>query len=147
MVIEFNCRFGDPETQAILPRLDGDLLPALEACVDGTLKEELLAWKSESCVCVVMASGGYPGSYEKGKRIEGIEEAEETSGVVVFHAGTKAKEGEIVTSGGRVLGVTALGSDVAAAVERVYAAVSKIRFDRAQYRTDIAGRAFGRGND
>lgn len=157
-VLEFNCRFGDPETQAIIPRIDGDLTPALEACIDGTLKEEMISWRPEACVCVVMASGGYPGSYEKGKVIEGLEDACVLDNVVVFHAGTRVKvphprdprgptreDGRAITSGGRVLGVTALGEDLKRAVKQAYLAISKIRFDQAQYRTDIAARAFKRG--
>ena len=144
MVLEFNCRFGDPETQAVLPRLGSDLTPALQACVDGTLSEEMVTWKPDACVSVVMASGGYPGPYEKGKTIEGLDAAEELEGVVVFHAGTKEETGEVVTSGGRVLGVTALGRDLSTAVDAAYSAVAQIRFDQAQYRTDIAARALPR---
>lgn len=143
-VLEFNCRFGDPETQAVLPRLGSDLTPALQACVDGTLTEEMVTWKPDACVSVVMASGGYPGPYEKGQLVEGLDAAEELEGVVVFHAGTEDRNGEIVTSGGRVLGVTALGSDLSTAVDTAYAAVAQIRFDQAQYRTDIAARALSR---
>ncbi len=143
-VLEYNCRFGDPETQVVLPRIDGDILPLFQACVDGTLSDKLLKWKPEACVCVVMASGGYPGAYEKGKVIEGLAEAAHLSGVVVFHAGTVAKDGAVVTSGGRVLGVTALGPSLPEAVKRAYAAISHISFDQAQYRTDIAARALGR---
>jgi len=143
-VLEFNCRFGDPETQAILPRIGGDLIPVLEACAQGTLAEDTIEWRPEACVCVVMASGGYPGSYEKGKVIHGLAEANGGDGVVVFHAGTRRQGDEVVTAGGRVLGVTALGDDLPAAVERTYRAVSAIDFDGAQYRTDIAARALGR---
>jgi phosphoribosylamine--glycine ligase len=142
-VLEFNCRFGDPETQAILPRWSGDMVPALQACADGSLSEDLVRWKAEACVCVVMASGGYPGSYAKGKAIEGLEEMKGREGVVVFHAGTKKDEDRVLTSGGRVLGVTALGKDLPAAVDRVYEAVSGIRFEDAHYRKDIAARALG----
>jgi phosphoribosylamine--glycine ligase len=144
MVLEFNCRFGDPETQAVLPRLGSDLTPALQACVDGTLSEEMVTWKPDACVSVVMASGGYPGPYEKGKTVEGLDAAEELEGVVVFHAGTKEEAGEVVTSGGRVLGVTALGHDLSTAVDTAYSAVAQIRFDQAQYRTDIAAKAMSR---
>jgi phosphoribosylamine--glycine ligase len=140
-VLEFNCRFGDPETQAILPRWDGDLFPALEACADGRLEERMVRWKSEHCVCVVMAAGGYPGNYRKGDDIEGLAEAAMLRDVMVFHAGTKIAGGKIVTSGGRVLGVTALGRDLREAVKRAYEAVSKIRFAHAHYRKDIAARA------
>lgn len=144
-VLEFNCRFGDPETQAILPRIAGDLVPALEACVDGTLGEELVAWRNEACVCVVMASGGYPAAYEKGKRIDGLAEASGLEDVVVFHAGTRLDGGTVVTAGGRVLGVTALGNGIGAAITRAYEATSTIRFEGAHNRTDIGARALGRG--
>jgi len=140
-VLEFNCRFGDPETQAILPRIAGDLLPALVACTNGTLSDDMLSWRPEACVCVVMASGGYPGAYEKGKAISGLQNAAALDDVVVFHAGTKAQDGEVVTSGGRVLGVTGLGDGIRAAVDRTYEAVGRIGFDQAQYRKDIAARA------
>lgn len=140
-VLEFNCRFGDPETQVVLPRLAGDLLPALQACVDGTLSDDLVSWKPEACVCVVMASGGYPGAYEKGKAITGLEDAAELEDVVVFHAGTKVAGESVVTSGGRVLGITALGNGIRDAVDRTYDAVDRIAFDKAQYRKDIAARA------
>lgn len=143
-VLEFNCRFGDPETQAILPRIDGDLLPALMACASGGLREDMLSWRSEACTCVVMAAGGYPGPYEKGDTIEGLAQAEKLDDVVVFHAGTARSDGKVVTAGGRVLGVTALGDTPVAAAQQAYRAVSKIRFDQAQYRTDIAARAAGR---
>ena len=146
-VLEFNCRFGDPETQAILPRWDGDLFPALEACADGRLDERMVRWKSEPCVCVVMAAGGYPGNYSKGDDIEGLAEAATLRDVVVFHAGTKMVGDKIVTGGGRVLGVTALGRDLREAVKRAYEAVSKIRFAHAHYRKDIAARALGARND
>ncbi|OGV67253.1 MAG: phosphoribosylamine--glycine ligase [Lentisphaerae bacterium RIFOXYA12_FULL_48_11] len=143
-VLEFNCRFGDPETQVILPRIDGDLVPALLACVDGTLSEKMIKWRREACVCVVMASGGYPGAYEKGKVINGIAEAEEINGATVFHAGTKVDNGKVVTSGGRVLGVTALGSDLPAAIGNVYKAVARITFDQVHFRKDIAAKALRR---
>ena len=143
-VLEYNCRFGDPETQVVLPRIDGDLLPLFQACVDGTLSDDLLSWKDEACVCVVMASGGYPGSYEKGKVITGLDLADARPGVVVFHAGTALQEGEVVTSGGRVLGVTALGETLPDAVRQAYGALSQVTFDQAQYRTDIAARALNR---
>jgi len=140
-VLEFNCRFGDPETQAILPRWKGDILPALEACVEGQLSEDLVDWKPESCVCVVLASGGYPGKYETGKPISGLEEAESMEGVVVFHAGTAEQDGRIVTAGGRVLGVTALGGTLPEAVGRAYEAVARIHFEGMHFRRDIARRA------
>jgi phosphoribosylamine--glycine ligase len=136
-VLEFNCRFGDPETQAVLPLLDADLVDICEAVIDERLHEVDVRWKDGACICVVMASAGYPSAYEKGKVITGIEEAEGEEGVIVFHAGTAMKDGQLVTSGGRVLGVTAIGRDFDEAVERVYKAVSKIHFDGAHYRRDI----------
>lgn len=139
-VLEFNCRFGDPEIQAVAMRWKGDILPALEACIAGTLSENMLAWHPASAVCVVMASGGYPGSYRKGLVVDGLEDAE-AEDVVVFHAGTKMENGRTLTAGGRVLGVTALGDDLQLAVERAYAAVDKISFDDSFYRRDIAHRA------
>ncbi len=138
-VIEFNCRFGDPETQVFLPRLKTDLVDVLEAVIDDRLADCPLEWSSEAAVCVVMASGGYPGDYAKGKEITGIEAAEQDA--LVFHAGTKRVDGRLVTAGGRVLGVTALGADVRAARDKAYAAVEKINFDGALYRRDIAARA------
>lgn len=146
-VLEFNCRFGDPETQAILPRWDGDLFPALEACADGRLDENMVRWKSEPCVCIVMAAGGYPGNYKKGDVIEGLAEAAALKNAVVFHAGTKRTGGNVVTAGGRVLGVTARGCDLRAAVNQAYAAAAKIRFAGAHYRKDIAARALHARND
>ncbi len=143
-VLEFNVRFGDPETQPILMRLKGDLVPALEAVVDGRLQETSLEWDDRPAVCVVMASGGYPGSYEKGKPIIGLEDAAGMTDVAVFHAGTASADGRLVTDGGRVLGVTALGETVAEAKARAYDAVKKIQFDGAYYRTDIADRAIRR---
>ena len=142
-ILEFNVRFGDPETQAILMRLDSDLVEALCAVADGRLADVELRWSAKPAVCVVMASAGYPGSYEKGKVISGLDEAEAT-GAVVFHAGTKLKDGKIVTSGGRVLGVTALGVDVADAVKNAYKAVAKISWEGVQYRKDIAHKALNR---
>jgi phosphoribosylamine--glycine ligase len=140
-VLEFNCRFGDPETQAILPRMDADLAEVLTACADGVLQPGMVRWRDDACVCVVMASGGYPGAYTKGKAIAGLDQAARLEGVAVFHAGTRRQGGQVVTAGGRVLGVTALGSDLTAAVRRAYAAVSVIRFEQSHYRTDIARRA------
>jgi phosphoribosylamine--glycine ligase len=141
MVLEFNCRFGDPETQPILLRLESDLIEALEASIEGRVSEGDFKWSQESSACVVMASGGYPGTFDAGKRITGLEEAGAVEGVKVFHAGT-AKRGEAYyTSGGRVLGVTARAGDLEAAVGRAYAACAKISFDGAHYRKDIAARA------
>jgi len=143
-VVEFNCRFGDPETQVILPRLKSDLLEILIACADGKASSVTAQWDERPAVCVVMASGGYPGKYENGKQINGLEEAGSTKDTVVFHAGTASNNGEVVSSGGRVLGVTALGANMRAAVDNAYSAVSKISFEGAQYRKDIAKRAFNR---
>jgi phosphoribosylamine--glycine ligase len=143
-VLEFNCRFGDPETQVILPRLASDLIPALVACAEGRLEPTLLRWRREPCVCVVMAAGGYPGPYQKGQPITGLREANALRDVVVFHAGTAQKDGAVVTAGGRVLGVTALGPTLRGAVDQAYAAVAKIRFEGAHSRRDIAARALAR---
>ena len=140
-VLEFNCRFGDPETQPILMRLESDLLEAVEASVEGRVSDGDYRWSPNPAVCVVMASGGYPGTIEVGKKIAGIEAADELAGVKVFHAGTTTRDGAYYTSGGRVLGVTARASDLKSAVARAYDAVAKISFDGARYRTDIAARA------
>ncbi len=140
-VLEFNVRFGDPETQPILARLRSDLLEVLLAVCDGTLDRVTLEWDSRPAVCVVMASGGYPGDYEKGKKITGLEEAQKIEDVVVFHAGTKDVNGDIVTNGGRVLGVTALGDTIKQAKQRAYKGVEKIKFDGAYCRRDIADKA------
>jgi len=140
-VLEFNARWGDPETQVYLARLETDLVDLFEACIDRRLAEMDLQWSEQAAVCVVMASGGYPGSYEKGKAISGLTDADAMEGVKVFHAGTKLENDEVVTSGGRVLGVTALGDGLAAARDRAYAAVDKIKFDGAHVRGDIAAKA------
>ena len=140
-VLEFNCRFGDPETQVVLPRWKGDIIPVFAACIDGTLKEDMIQWDSEACVCIVMASGGYPGAYEKGKEISGLDRAAEMEKVVVFHAGTKMVDQKVMTAGGRVLGVTAMGENLQQAVDQAYRAVKVIDFDKAAFRTDIAWRA------
>jgi phosphoribosylamine---glycine ligase len=140
MVLEFNCRFGDPETQPIMMRMESDLLEAIEASIEGRVSDGDFRWSSDPAICVVMASGGYPSSYEAGKAITGIEDADRMYGVKVFHAGTNRRDGAYYTSGGRVLGVTARGSDLADAVERAYDAAMKIRFDGMQYRKDIAAR-------
>jgi len=139
-VLEFNCRFGDPETQPIVMRLESDLLEALEAAVAGRASDGDFRWSPEPAVCVVMASGGYPGAFEAGKLITGIEEADRMYGTKVFHAGTSRRDGSYYSSGGRVLGVTARGKDLPDAVERAYDAVMKIRFDGMHYRKDIAAR-------
>jgi len=141
MVLEFNCRFGDPETQPILMRLESDLLDALEASVEGRVSEGDFKWSADASVCVVMASGGYPGSYEAGKKIIGIGDADKLEGVKVFHAGTSKRDGAYYTAGGRVLGVTARAADVQSALDRAYAAVAKINFEGAHYRKDIGARA------
>ena len=140
-VLEYNARFGDPETQPILMRLKGDLLEILLAVCDGRLDEITLEWDPRPAVCVVMASQGYPGKYEKGKPIAGIEAADALAGVKVFHAGTDRVDGRVVTSGGRVLGVTALGDTIADAKARAYEAVGMIRYDGAYCRRDIADKA------
>lgn len=138
-VLEFNCRFGDPETQVILPRLKGDLIPAMEACIDGNLLPEHAACRPEACVCVVMTAGGYPGTYRKGDAIIGLKEAA-LGNTFVFHAGTKLEGGQIVTAGGRVLGVTALGRTLRETAKQAYQAVERITFKDAHYRRDIAAR-------
>jgi phosphoribosylamine---glycine ligase len=141
MVLEFNCRFGDPETQPIVMRLESDLVDALEASIAGRLSEGNFKWSRDAAVCVVMASGGYPGTFEVGKKIAGLDEAGAVDGVEVFHAGTTMRDGSFYTAGGRALGVSARAVDLASAVERAYQACEKIRFDGAHYRTDIAARA------
>ena len=143
-VVEFNCRLGDPEAQVILPRLKSDLIPAFLACIDGTLDKIELEWAQESAVCVVMASGGYPQKYKTGKVISGLAEADAMENVIVFHAGTAKQNGEIVTNGGRILGVTALGGDIKSAINRAYDAVSKIHFDKVHFRRDIGHKALNR---
>ncbi len=146
-VLEFNVRFGDPETQPILARLKSDLLEVLLAVCNGTLDQITLEWDRRPAVCVVMASGGYPGDYEKGKKIVGLQEAQQLEDVIVFHAGTKDMDGDIVTNGGRVLGVTALGQTIRDAKEKAYRAVDKIKFDGAYCRRDIADKAIKGSND
>ncbi len=137
-LLEFNCRFGDPETQAIVPRLRSDLGEMLLACVEGNLGNYKALWSPDICVTVVLASGGYPGHYETGAEVEGVKEAEEVDGVLVFHAGTAERQGRVVTAGGRVLAVSALGSTAAEARDRAYEACSRISFAGAHYRGDIA---------
>jgi phosphoribosylamine---glycine ligase len=144
MVLEFNCRFGDPETQPILMRLESDLVEALEASIEGRTSEGDFRWSSDAAVCVVMSSGGYPGTYDSGKKIVGLEDASRMQGVKVFHAGTTKRDGGFYTSGGRVLGVTARAADLATAVRRAYDAVGSIGFEGAHYRKDIAARAVKR---
>ncbi len=141
MVLEFNCRFGDPETQPVLMRMESDLLGPFIASIEGRVSDGDLKWSHGPAVCVVLASGGYPGAYELGKKITGIEEANRLEGVKVFHAGTTVRDGAFYTAGGRVLGVTARGADLAQAVERAYAGVARIQFEGMHYRKDIAARA------
>ncbi len=140
-VLEFNARFGDPETQPVLMRMKGDIIPILEACIKGNLSQYRIEWDSRASVCVVMASKGYPGHYEKGKRIEGLKEVSQMKDVFVFHAGTDMKDGQIITNGGRVLGVTGLGEDIEGAIETTYRAVKKISWDGVHYRKDIGRKA------
>lgn len=141
MVLEFNCRFGDPETQPILMRLESDLIEAIDASIDGRVSEGDFRWSNDSSVCVVVASGGYPGTFDSGKRIMGLDEAARMEGIRIFQAGTTRRDGAYYTSGGRVLGVTARAPDLATAVTRAYEAVSSIGFEGAHYRKDIAAKA------
>jgi phosphoribosylamine--glycine ligase len=144
--VEFNCRFGDPETQVVLPLLETDLLDILLAVTDAHLDELEVKWKSQNAVCVVIASGGYPDAYAKGLPIDGLEQVSHLSDVAVFHAGTRlGPAGEVLTDGGRVLGITGLGADFAQARARAYAAVKNIHFDQMQYRTDIGNKRHQRG--
>ncbi|HUQ50286.1 MAG TPA: phosphoribosylamine--glycine ligase [Terriglobales bacterium] len=148
-VLEFNCRFGDPETQPILMRLESDIIDAFNASIDGTVTSEVMQWSTDSSACIVLASGGYPAAYETGKLITGLTEADAVAGVKVFHAGTRvsvtqqdvADKGTVVTTGGRVLGVTARAATLDAALARAYEAAAKISFDGAYYRKDIAAKA------
>jgi phosphoribosylamine---glycine ligase len=144
MVLEFNCRFGDPETQAILMRLESDLVEAIEASIEGRASEGDFKWTVDAGVCVVMASGGYPGTYAVGKRIDGLEDAGAVEGVKVFHAGTSKRDGVYYTAGGRVLGVTARAGSLGTAMARAYQACGKISFEGGHYRQDIAARAVKR---
>ncbi|HWU38294.1 MAG TPA: phosphoribosylamine--glycine ligase, partial [Candidatus Acidoferrum sp.] len=143
-VLEFNARFGDPEAQPLLMRMDSDLLPVLEAVVDRRLHDAEIRWRPDPAVCVVMVSGGYPGVHEKGKIISGLQAAVRTKDVMVFHAGTTLAGDKVVTNGGRVLGVTALGHDIADAIARVYRTVEKIHWEGVHYRSDIGQKAVGR---
>lgn len=144
MVLEFNCRFGDPETQPVLMRMDSDLLGAFIASIEGRVSEGDLKWSRDAAVCVVIASAGYPGSYESGKKITGIEDADRLESVKVFHAGTTLRDGAFYTAGGRVLGVTARAPELATAVERAYDAAARIHFEGVHYRKDIAARALNK---
>lgn len=143
-LLEYNCRFGDPETQVVLPLLKTDLVDVIEASLSSRLDEIKLEWYNKKAVCVVLASGGYPGDYDTGFPIVGLSDAE-SAGVIVFHAGTKSDKGRIVTSGGRVLGVTALGEDFKDAIDGAYTAVGKIEFSGMHYRKDIGKRVLGVG--
>ena len=140
-VLEFNARFGDPETQAILVRMESDLMDALEACVDGTLAETELRWSKGASACVVASSAGYPGSYETGFPITGLDAAAKVEGVQVFHSGSSQADGQILTGGGRVLGVTAAAPSLEEALARAYQAMDEIRFDGIYFRRDIGHRA------
>jgi len=140
-VLEFNVRFGDPECQAIMVRLETDLIDLIEAALTGTLDQVSVKWDPRAAACVVLAAEGYPGAYEKGKEIHGVEQLRDWRNGIVFHAGTAARDGQLVTNGGRVLGVTALGDDIAAAVAEAYRGVEKIRWDGMQFRRDIGRRA------
>lgn len=139
-VIEYNARFGDPETQVVLPRLETPLCDIVDAVIDETLSDLDIRWSDEACACVVMASGGYPGSYEKGIEIKGLDSKGQVEGATVFHAGSALKDGVFATAGGRVLGVTALGADLKGALKKAYEGVSKISFEGAHYRTDIGNK-------
>lgn len=143
MVLEYNVRFGDPEVQAILPRLKSDIVEIMLACCEGKVNQIKLEWDKQYCVCVVMSSGGYPGEYNTGMEITGLEKAVKTPQTIVFHAGTKKEGKKIVTAGGRVLGVTSLGSTIEQTMERVYEAVEKIHFDHRFFRRDIGSKAIG----
>ena len=138
-VVEFNCRFGDPETQVVLPLIETDLIDLVESVCLGNLGDLKLQLSNKHAVCVIAASGGYPDSYEKGKKISGLDRLDHE--VTVFHAGTQRSNGDLVTSGGRVLGVTSTGSDLKQAVEKVYSNISRIQFEGMHYRRDIAKRA------
>jgi phosphoribosylamine--glycine ligase len=146
-VLEFNVRFGDPETQAILPKLKTDLAEVMLKTINGTLQDIKLSWDERFCVCVVLASGGYPGAYEKNKAISGLDEVAKMKDIIVFHAGTKraTETGKclplFLTNGGRVLGITALGKDIKEATQKAYAAVAKIKFEGMHYRKDIGNKA------
>jgi phosphoribosylamine--glycine ligase len=143
-VLEFNARFGDPETQAILLRLDSDLVEALEACVDGRLAQTEMRWSQGASACVIASSAGYPGAYTTGFPISGLGAASHVPGVEVFHSGTALKDGQLVTAGGRVLGVTAVATSLQEALNRAYQAMGEIQFEGMYYRSDIGHRALKR---
>jgi phosphoribosylamine--glycine ligase len=138
--LEFNCRLGDPETQPQMPLLESDLVPILQACTDGQLEESEVSWKDAAAVCVVLASGGYPGAYETGKPISGLDQVTDPQ-TTVFHAGTACRGEHVVTAGGRVLGVTSWDATIERAIDRVYGQVGQIRFENVHYRTDIGAKA------
>lgn len=140
-VLEFNTRFGDPEAQPLLMRIENDIVPVLLGCVEGNLENEYLLWDQRPSICIVLASGGYPGSYEKGYEIKGLDLVKEEDNVVIFHAGTKLVDGKIFTDGGRVLGVTAIGEDINDAINNGYKAVEKICFEKMHFRKDIGKKA------
>jgi phosphoribosylamine--glycine ligase len=143
-VLEFNCRFGDPETQPVLMRLKSDILEIFDACIENKLDKVKIEWHDDPAVCVVISSGGYPKAYKKGYEISGIDEAEKIEGVKIFHAGTKIVNNKLVTNGGRVLSVTAKGENLSIATNLSYTAVKKIYFKDMHYRTDIAQKALRR---
>ena len=140
-VLEFNCRFGDPETQPIMMRMKSDLVPIMEAIADEQLDGKMIEWHEQAAVCVVLAAGGYPGKYEKGAPITGLDRIDQLENVMVFHAGTKEESGKIVTAGGRVLGVTARGDSIKFAIKKAYQAVDLIDFKGMHYRKDIGKKA------
>ena len=140
-VVEYNCRFGDPETQVVLPLLETDLAEIMEAITEERLGGLDIKWSDKSCACVVMASGGYPEKYETGKPISGLDEKGQTAGAYVYHAGTKLEGGKYLTAGGRVLGITATGDRLESALDSAYKAVEGIDFEKAHYRTDIGKKA------
>ncbi|MCK4463926.1 MAG: phosphoribosylamine--glycine ligase, partial [Candidatus Omnitrophica bacterium] len=140
-VLEFNVRFGDPETQAIFPRMKSDLVEFMEYSISGDLHGKKIEWDERACVCVVLASGGYPGSYEKGKVIQGLDYFRGKKDTLVFHAGTKRENNDILTNGGRVLNVVGLGGDIKKAIDKAYEGVSRVNFEEMHYRKDIGRRA------
>lgn len=139
-VVEYNCRFGDPETQVVLPLLKTDLFTIMQACHDGCLQDVEIEWSDEACACVIEASGGYPQSYQKGYEIHGLDANGQCEGVIVYHAGTRCEDGKYLTNGGRVLGITATGANLKEALDRAYEGVRKIGFKDMHYRTDIGGK-------
>ncbi len=147
MVLEFNCRFGDPETQAVLMRMESDLIEAIEASIEGRVSEGVFRWSTDSSCCVVMSSGGYPGSFIAGRKISGLDRAAKLSNVKVFHSGTSQRDGSFYTAGGRVLGVTARAPELKTAIARAYEAVSMIDFEEMHYRKDIGARVIGKSGD